>query len=116
MQVIVNPGSGPVSKATEQHAAGNMAVFVDDLRAKGLHATGFSRQAEADYGDGRYAYDITFAADHTAQVQMPGLPLDRVRYMSEPGQNIWDFPRLYVDDSSWIWEFALSCCEPDDEA
>jgi hypothetical protein len=46
---------------------------------------------------------------------MPGLPVEQVRYMGESGQNIWDFPRLYVDDSSWIWEFALSSCEPDDD-
>ena len=39
-------------------------------------------------------------------VAMPGLPLERVRYMGEP-QNIWDFPRLYVDGDSWVWEFAI---------
>jgi hypothetical protein len=79
MQVIVNPGTGPAHGATEQHAAGNMAV-------------------------GR-----------SIEIQMPGLPVERVRYMGETGQNIWDFPRLYVDDSSWIWQFALSVCKPDDE-
>jgi len=39
---------------------------------------------------------------------MPGLPLDLVRYTGENGQNIWNFPRLYLDDSSWVWKFAAN--------
>jgi len=38
---------------------------------------------------------------------MPGLPLDRVRYIGAPEQNAWRFPRLFVDGNSWLWEFAL---------
>ena len=51
--------------------------------------------------------------ERTIEIQMPGLPVDRVRFLDEDGQNIWDFPRLYVDDSSWVWKYALSVCEPD---
>lgn len=115
MPISINPGSGPVSDATESHAITNMGAFVADLCAQGLQATGFSRQPSADYGDGRYAFDVTFAARRSVQVQMPGLPTDRVRYLDAPGQNIWDFPRLYIDDSSWVWMFALRACESDDE-
>jgi hypothetical protein len=115
MQVIVNPGTGPAHGATEQHAAGNMAVFADDLRANGLGVDTFTRRPGSDYGDGRYAYSIAMDDGRSIEIQMPGLPVERVRYMGETGQNIWDFPRLYVDDSSWIWQFALSVCKPDDE-
>lgn len=115
MNIIVNPGSGPVPEATEQHAAGNMAVFADDLRTAGHGVDTFTRHADADYGDGRYAYTLTMDDGRSIEIQMPGLPVDRVRFMSEDGQNIWDFPRLYVDGGSWIWQFALSSCEPDDE-
>jgi hypothetical protein len=31
-----------------------------------------------------------------------------VRYLGIPGQNIWDFPRLFVDGSSWVWKFAIA--------
>lgn len=115
MTVFINPGSGPVAEATEEQAAAAMAVFVLDLSAQGLPVTGAARQPEADYGDGRYAFTLAMADGRTIEVQMPGLPVEQVRYLGEDGQNIWDFPRLYVDDSSWVWKFALDVCEPDDE-
>ncbi|NUP52308.1 MAG: hypothetical protein HOW97_34055 [Catenulispora sp.] len=105
--LIINPGSGPVPEATEEHATANMAVLADDLRARGVAVDTFIRRPEADYGDGRYAYVLTVTDHPSAEIQMPGLPTDQVRYLGEEGQNIWDFPRLYVDDSSWVWKFAL---------
>lgn len=115
MSIAINPGSGPVSEATEQHAAANMAVFADDLRAAGLSVDTFTRRAEADYGDGRFAYSLAMDDGRSIEIQMPGLPVDRVRYLGDDGQNIWDFPRLYVDDSSWVWKFALGVCEPEED-
>ncbi|MEH0657685.1 hypothetical protein QA860_08060 [Streptomyces stelliscabiei] len=114
MNVVINPGSGPVSEATEQQAAGNMAVFTDDLRTRGIPVRTFTRRPADDYGNGRYAYDVHLDDDTSVQVQMPGLPVDQVRWLGAEGQDIWDFPRLYVDDGSWIWFFALNCFEPDD--
>lgn len=115
MTIFINPGSGPVADATEEHATANMAVFVLDLGAKGLPVTNAVRRPEADYGDGRYAFALAMADGRSIEIQMPGLPVDQVRYVDSEAQNIWDFPRLYVDDSSWVWKFALSVCEPDDE-
>lgn len=40
-----------------------------------------------------------------ASVDMPGTPLTEVRYID--GADPWRFPRLYVDGSSWLWEFAV---------
>lgn len=108
MSVFINPGSGPVTQATEEHAAINITVFADDLRRAGLGVDGCTRLPEADYDGGRYAFALTMADGHTVEIQMPGRPVDRVRYMGDDGQNIWNFPRLYVDGDSWIWEFALN--------
>jgi hypothetical protein len=115
MNVVINPGSGPVDKATEEHAAINITVFADDLRRAGLGVDGCNRIPGADYGEGRYAFALAMADGRTIEVQMPGLPIDRVRYLDVGGQNIWDFPRLYVDGSSWVWQYALSVCEPDED-
>mgnify|MGYP001585291590 CR=1 FL=1 len=112
MNVIINPGSGPVASATSDNATCNMGVFTDDLRANGIDVDTFIRRAASDYGDGRYAYEISFADGRTVEVQMPGLPVEQVRWLAEPDQNIWDFPRLYVDGNSWVWKYALSQCEP----
>lgn len=115
MSVFINPGSGPVAQATEEHAAINITVFADDLRAGGHNVRGCTRTPDNDYGEGRYAFELAMADGRTIEIQMPGLPIDRVRYMDEDEQNIWDFPRLYVDGSSWVWKFALGVSEPDDE-
>ncbi|MFD4258210.1 hypothetical protein ACFWR9_11415 [Streptomyces sp. NPDC058534] len=115
MTVFINPGSGPVNDASEEHAAANITVFADDLRQAGLGVAGCARTSASDYGDGRYAFTLTMDDDRTIEIQMPGLPIAQVRYLDEDGQNIWDFPRLYVDDSSWVWKFALAVCEPDED-
>lgn len=115
MNIIINPGTGPVPEATEEHAAASMLAFGEDLRHTGLDVKDFSRTPDADYGEGRFAFTLNMADGRTVEVQMPGLPLDRVRYTGADGQNIWDFPRLYIDGSSWVWKFALTVCEPDEE-
>ena len=38
---------------------------------------------------------------------MPGISLEKVRFMGKEDENIWDFPRLYVDDESYVWKYAL---------
>jgi len=114
ISISVNPGSGPVAEATEQNAIDNMAVFTDDLRTRGITVTGSVRRPEADYGSGRYAFTVTTDDDHATEIQMPGLPVDQVRWLKSEGQDIWQFPRLYVDDGSWIWYFALDQFAGDD--
>lgn len=100
--VISNPGSGPVGgKRSQRNADRNMRKLTEDAGAVG--AT-FERDGAVD-DTGRYPYVIKLGRRKVA-VDMPGLPLDRVRFMNEPGQNAWHFPRLYVDGSSWLWEFA----------
>ncbi|MEU7435681.1 hypothetical protein AB0B07_33310 [Streptomyces sioyaensis] len=115
MHVSINPGSGPVTEATEQNAIDNMGAFTADLRERGIDVDTFVRRSGADYGDGRYAFTVAIADGGSMEVQMPGLPLEQVRWLGAEGQDIWQFPRLYVDDSSWIWYFALGQFEDGDK-
>lgn len=116
MGFVINPGSGPVEGANAAQAARAMQQFVHDLSERGITVGSYVRNEDADYDaddhDGRFAFDLAFADGRTAQVQMPGLPVDQVRWLG-PDQDIWQFPRLYVDDSSWVWFFALNACHPD---
>ena len=111
MTIIINPGSGPVAEATEADARANMSAFWTDLTARKMEPGAFTRNTAADYGEGRYAFDF-YIGDELHQIQMPGLPLEKVRYLGGE-QSPWDFPRLYVDDSSWLWFFALNVLMPD---
>jgi hypothetical protein len=100
--VIINPGAGPVDGATEENAINNIKHFVTDCDKLDLS---WVRVPGLDYGEGRYAF-LVWRGQRCHEIQMPGLPLERVRYTSDE-QNIWDFPRLYVDGSSWVWKFAV---------
>lgn len=118
IEIIINPGSGPVPNATAAQAATAMEQFVRDLAERGIVVASCVRNEADDYDtddhDGRFAFDLAFGDGRTAQVQMPGLPVDRVRWLGQD-QDIWQFPRLYVDDSSWVWFFALNACDPDED-
>ena len=108
MKMIVNPGTGPVQEACEEEAAKNIRQFVADLGIEGLQCM---RMPERDDGEGRFAW-LLFR-DRSAQgcqIDMPGLPLPHVRYVSEE-QNAWHYPRLYVDGNSWLWSFAIDLHE-----
>lgn len=113
--VIINPGSGPVTGASEAHAIANMQVWCDDHPWDDVR---FERRAEHDEGDGRYHFVVwresvprggrgIHITNSEHEVEMPGLPLEQVRYVQGEGQNIWHFPRLYVDGSSWVWCLSL---------
>lgn len=100
--VIVNPGSGPVEGTSLRAAAVTIRRFVTDLRLKGVTVT---RKPSLD-GDGRFGFVLRHGGRET-EIEMPGLPVKQVRYVSDK-QNIWDYPRLYVDGSSWVWRYALN--------
>lgn len=103
LQLFINPGSGPVEGTTEEHAIENIKHFILD---NGVKDVNFVRIPERDYGDGRYAF-LLWKDNVCYEIQMPGVSLEKVRYVESEGQNIWNFPRLYVDGSSWIWKFAI---------
>jgi len=115
--IIINPGSGPVRNATRENAWANMTVFIADLKEGGhAKAVDMLPQPEAPEDSGRWTFTIT-ADKQVHEIEMPGLPVDQVRWMDRPEQNIWDYPRLYVDGSSWVWFFALTTTmnEPDED-
>jgi len=111
MRVIINPGTGPVADATELDAIENIMHFIVDVPTPD---TNWVRIPHKDYGEGRYAF-LLWKGNECHEIQMPGLPLERVRFMENEGQNVWDFPRLYVDDGSWIWCIAIDCVFADEE-
>jgi hypothetical protein len=103
MTFIFNPGSGLVAGADEGLAGTNIQDFVKDL---GLEfPIEITRKPSKD-ARGRFGFTLNGNGNETV-IEMPGLPLEQVKYMNNPDQNIWDFPRLYVDGSSWVWCYAL---------
>jgi len=117
MTIFINPGSGPVLGASRENAWANMAVFIADLKEGGhAKAVDLLPQPDAPEDRGRWTFSI-IADTEVHEIEMPGLPVDQVRWMDREDQNIWDFPRLYVDDSSWVWFYALrfTMNDPDDE-
>ena len=103
VEVAINPGAGPVAGASEQDAVENMHHFITDCKQDSVDCI---RIPKYDYGEGRFAF-LLWMDNRCYEIQMPGLPLEKVRYMGSDSQDIWDFPRLYVDGSSWAWKFAI---------
>lgn len=107
MTIIINPGSGPVEGATEEWAAFNAGVFTGELIQAGLTVVWAERRTDLDH-NGRAGWAVLLEGDdEPTLIEMPGISFDRVRYIEHPSQNIWDFPRLYIDGSSWVWKFAV---------
>lgn len=104
--IYINPGTKPVANTTLENAMANMRMLVADINSE--HRVEWLHDSNNDYGEGRYCFLLLDYDNHTFhEIQMPGTPLSKVRYMQEEGQNIWDFPRLYIDDGSWIWFVAV---------
>lgn len=105
MRVAINPGSGPVQGATLENAMGNMGQFIVDLGGNGWV---FSLRETTGH-EGRWRFDLICPdGSRYGVIDMPGLPLDRVRFTGAKGQDIWDYPRLYENGNSWVWKYALN--------
>lgn len=108
--VFVNPGAGRITGSLLHEARKNMRAFVVDA---GYPDATIIRKSRLDE-DGRFGFVVTDRGGVCAEVLMPGWPLAEVRFMGEPGQNIWNFPRLYVDGSSWVWKYAIGQMGPEE--
>lgn len=102
--VMINPGTGPVPNATEEQARRNMQDFVAELDlgdAVSFEMAGPSKDASGN-PDGRWTFVVRHHAA-TCEVEMPG-----VAGLAEAARTAKIHPRLYVDGSSWFWDFALN--------
>lgn len=112
--VVINPGTGEVRGATEDHATTNIQHFIADLQPDDGRrlCVEWSRAPGFDYGKGRYAFVLrTCNGTRFSEIQMPGWPLSEVRFT--PDLDPWVFPRLYVNGSSWLWAYAIGCAHDD---
>lgn len=118
-----NPGAGVVVDDTSPEGSlRNMHAFVADLLAAGAVVTdvepiigrGSDIEESLQMGgtryqavhDGRFAFRcVVDGRKHL--VEMPGNGLDEVRFVDGDDQNIWDFPRVFIDGSSWVWSIGL---------
>ncbi len=121
--LILSPGTADIPDTTEEDARKNIKVFVSDLAEKGVKVKSTHRRPHLDgFYFGRYAF-LLFLKEPQPQVNsfepglrkkilihMPGVPLEKVRFMDTPDQDVLEFPRLYVDGSSWLWLYALHVC------
>jgi hypothetical protein len=106
--VYSNPGAGPVAHGTlAEDARTNMHALLADV---GLDGATFEYRKPDETG--RYRFVVCYAG-RVAEVDMPGTTLEEVRYMHLPGQNIWNYPRLYVNGSSWVWVYAVNILRGD---
>ena len=103
-RVFINPGAGPVTDANIDHALRNIEHFIKDIGIAGVEW----EHNEALTADGRYGLTLTAPNGSMCQIEMPGRELSGVRFTGEANQNIWHFPRLYVDGNSWVWQYAVS--------
>lgn len=115
MRVILNPGTGPVADASEANAiacARQLAFDISDPAIRGdrgpvvLNAS-FERAPQHDDGEGRYAF-VFRLGERSATIDIPGRPVERVRYIDQDSQNIWDYPRLYINGSSFVWYYVVA--------
>ncbi len=91
-------------------AAEALIVFVDDLRAAGHPPLATVRRLDYDWGPGGpYGVDVVFEWV-AVPVMIPGLPVERLRYVPGLSSLADGFQQLYVDGGSWLWPFALDMC------
>lgn len=104
---IINPCTGPVQGANLKDAEKNVAKLIEDCNFEFNDNIIVSR-VESDDKDGRYSFLLTdVRTECECDIDMPGSHLLNVRFVGDKDQNIWDFPRLYVDGSSWVWKYAI---------
>lgn len=103
MKIAPNHGSGRLKLGSEKNAIKNIEQFVIDCDVGDVS---WQSTPEKDSGDGRHTFVLWKDGNHVI-VEMPGWELESVRYISD-SQNVWDYPRLYIDGDSWVWKFAVS--------
>ena len=102
--VLLNPGTGDArdyGRVSGAWAYSNAKRFAVEVDADSV----IKLRGQPD--DGRWPFALVFGRRRVA-LDMPGCSLARVRYVDPLMQNIWFFPRLYVDGHSLTWLYARS--------
>jgi len=104
MSVIINPGSGEVGgEVSWENAYENIKAYISECEIPMRII-----RSEHEDDEGRYLFVLkNDEYKYETEVEMPGLPLDKVRYVKGDSRNVFEFPRLYVDGSSWLWYLAV---------
>lgn len=100
--ILISPGSGPLNVHNRRHAEENVAAFVEELRLDGVEWS----LGELDKFSGRYVFTLRYCG-RVLEGLMPGLPGAEVRFYNRPDQDIFSFPRLFLQGSSWCWIWAV---------
>lgn len=101
--VIINPGAGPAwawGRGSISSVRRSVRLFVREVACGQTQAKIKVRIGERK-DDGRWMVVLAHGR-YMCTVSMPGIPYERL--ILGP----WKSPRLYVDGSSWLWEFAIS--------
>jgi hypothetical protein len=120
--LIINPGTGPATGGTLANAEANIAQLVTDIidrLPRGITDRSLSaiRNPGGDRAEkGMFSFTLRIYVKGTDgtpyeaihSVEMPGLPLTAVRFGAHEDDSSWDFHRLYLDENSWLWKYALS--------
>lgn len=101
--ISINPGSDALRAGDLAQARSNMEVFIRDALGAAAKQARITEGAREE--NGRFLFNVALGA-RSVSVSMPGLPLEQVRYKNTSGQDIWAFPRLFVDGASWVWLYG----------
>ena len=101
--VSINVGIGPIDNASVGYSRQNISQLILDAGFE-LDQIGVEKLGDDDKG--RFYYKLTHG-EKICYIDMPGIDIALVRYLGDKDQDIRDFPRLYVNGSSWLWLFAV---------
>jgi len=112
MQAIINPGAEPIYKGTTiENARENIKQLILDCGFSLDEITIFEVKEKHNWF-GRYCFTLSRIGYCGVEIDMPGLPLEQVRYLGM-NQNIWNFSRLHINGSSFLWKFVVSLAKID---
>lgn len=97
--VIINPGTEPVENSDVENAIESVGRLIVDSCQEDVTA---GRAPSRDDG-GRYGFVLKKeGSDKEIDIDMPGCDPD----LMQRGEPLVS-PRLYVDGSSWLWQYAI---------